>query len=71
MSSCKGRGEPIERGEMYSLSLGKHRMWLTTPHTNGDWLMPIACLLGALPLKPQRRYAIQIHIVFTLSNFRR
>ena len=52
MSSFKGRGEPIKKGEMYSLSLGKHRMWLTTPHTNGDWQKPIARLLGALPLKP-------------------
>ena len=53
MSSCKGHGEPIKRGEMYSISLGKHRMRLAKlPHTDGDWLMPIACLLGALPLKP-------------------
>lgn len=52
MSSCKEHGEQIERGEMCILSLDKHRMRLTTPHTNGDWLMPIACLLGALPLKP-------------------
>ena len=53
MSSFKGHGELTKRGEMYFLSLGKHRMRLAKlPHTNDDWLMPIACLLGALPLKP-------------------
>lgn len=53
MSSFRGHEEPIKSGEMYSLSLGKHRMRLAKlPHTDGDWLMPIACLLGALPLKP-------------------
>ena len=28
MSSFKGHEEPIERGELYSLSLGKHRIWI-------------------------------------------
>ena len=38
MSSFKGHGEQTKRGEMYSLSLGKHRMRLAKlPHTDGDW----------------------------------
>lgn len=70
MSSCKGRGEPIKRGEMYFLSLGKHRMRLAKlPHTNGDWQCQSPVLVrGAAPKTLMRSLLQYVQKMHTLES---